>query len=125
MLLGVGAFAWAGLVLGLRVRNSLPDPYWLLYLTGGGLFGAAATLVTRDAGRHSLGRVLAVLGYASICCIVAILLPPSDSDVYIEFLPVEKFVAITQFPIPLWLFLSSRARLRGSESLDEYREVFE
>ena len=125
MLLGVGAFAWAALILGSAVRNISRDPYWPAYLVGGGLFGAAATLVTRDAGRRSLGRFLAMLTYVSIGCIVTILVPPSDSDVYIESLPVEKFVALTQFLIPLWLFLSSRAGRHGTERPDQYEDVFE
>ena len=75
MLVGVIAFAWAPLLFFLIRMNPLqPDPYWPLYPIVGGLFGAAATLATRDAGQRPLGRLLAALGYISICGILAIFL---------------------------------------------------
>jgi len=126
MLLGVGAFGWATLVLGSAVRRISPDPYWPVYLIGGGLFGAAATLVTRDASRRPLGWSLAALGFGSLCLFVTLLLLPYDTDVLIEgFLPVEKFIVITLLSIPLWLFLSSRAGRHGTERPDQYEDVFE
>lgn len=80
------------------------------------MFGAAATLVTRDAGRRSLGRFLAALGYISICCIVAIFLNEPNK---------KWFVAITLLFIPLWLLLSSRAGRRGREEPNKYGDVLE
>jgi hypothetical protein len=104
---GVGAFAWGALVFFSFFHKS---PYWLIV---GAVLGGAATIVTRDAGRRSLGTFLAALGYSSICCAVLLFLTPS-TDVYIESLPWGKFMAISVLPMSLWLLLSSRAGRRQS-----------
>jgi len=112
--LGVGAFAWGALVFFSSFHKS---PYWLIV---GAVLGGAATIVTRDAGRRSLGRFLAALGYVSLGVIGVVLLQPSDGCVVAQIpfsrsvVPLEKFLAVTMLPIPLWLFLSSRAGRRGS-----------
>jgi len=104
---GVGGFAWGALVFCGSWHKS---PYWLIV---GAILGGAATIVTRDAGRRSLGPFLAALGYCSTFFAVLLFLGPS-TDVYIEFLPAGKFMAISLLPMSLWLFLSSRAGRGGS-----------
>ncbi len=113
MLLGVLSFSWAAFVLVSSARNVSPDPYWPAYLIGGGLFGVAATLATRNAGPR-VGRLLAVLGYLSLFMVAVLLVLPSSSDTVIELLPglalpTEKFIAITLLVVPSWLLLSSRS----------------
>jgi len=107
IVIGAVAFSWAAFVIFDRVL--WPKPLWPLHLLGGALFGAAATIVTRNAARGTLGRVLAALGYVSVGAIGAVLLDRSGGCVYFVFLPLYKFKALTLLPIPLWLFLSSRA----------------
>jgi hypothetical protein len=114
MLVGVGAFSWASVLFALVPDAYHPDPCWPVYLIGGGSFGAAATIVTRDAGRRSVGRFLAALGYISVCTIVFLFL--RDGRWW--------FIALTLLSIPLWLFLSSRAGRRGSEEPSAYGDVF-
>jgi len=104
MVVGVCAFSWAAFIIAFLVRRILPDPLKLVWLIGGGLFGAAATVVTRGASRR-LGRILTALGYVSLFGIVAIpLLASSGCD-----LDTLSFAATTLMLIPLWLFLSARA----------------
>jgi hypothetical protein len=112
IVVGAGAFSWAAFVIFDRVL--WPKPHWPLHLLGGAVFGAAATIVSRNAAQRALGRVLAALGYVSVGAIGAVLLQHSGDCVYVEFLPgvalpLAKFKAVTLLPIPLWLFLSSRA----------------
>jgi len=104
---GVGAFSWGAVVL---FGSWFKSPYWLIV---GAAFGGAATIMTRDAGRRSLGPLLAALGYSSVFFIVLLLLTPS-TDVRPMSLPWGTFMAITLLPISLWLFLSSRAGRRKS-----------
>ncbi len=107
-ILGVACFAWAALFLGIRIKNVAPNPDWPLYLLAGAVLGAVLTRATRNAGRR-LRRVLAALGTLALVGIVAMVVLNRGGDMYIEFLPVESFVALTLLPLPLWLFLSSRA----------------
>ena len=85
MVVGICAFSLA--LFFLLYRNTDTDPLGLMYLIVGGVFGAAATVVTRGAGRRPLGRLLTALGYIWLCGIATILLlplPRSDADIELQ-----------------------------------------
>ena len=109
MTLGIVSFAWAALILLMRLRVA-PNSYWPLYLLGGAVFGAVSTRVTRNADQHAIAGVLVVLAALALGAIVGMIFLNPGSDIYIEFMPAETFIALTLLPIPVWLFLSSRAK---------------